>query len=221
MKFIVFDTGSIISLAMNELLWTLPLLKKRFKGEFYIPHSVKLELVDKPMEIKRFKFEAINILKLIQEGVLKVHEKINIEEEFNLVNSIFFIKGNPLKLIQMGEMEALVLAKRLNASLYFVDERTMRLFVEDSNSLRRLLERKFHDRVSVNRSKLDIFKKKFSSLSVARSTELMSVAYEMDIFKDYTVVSKNDFLDGILWGLKLRGVSISSEEINEMISLIK
>src|SRR3989344_1119529 len=180
MKFIVFDTGSIISLAMNELLWTLPLLKKRFKGEFYIPHSVKLELVDKPMEIKRFKFEAINILKLIQ----------------------------------MGEMEALVLAKRLNASLYFVDERTMRLFVEDSNSLRRLLERKFHDRVSVNRSKLDIFKKKFSSLSVARSTELMSVAYEMDIFKDYTVVSKNDFLDGILWGLKLRGVSISSEEIN-------
>jgi len=128
---------------MNELLWTLPLLKKRFKGEFYIPHSVKLELVDKPMEIKRFKFEAINILKLIQEGVLKVHEKINIEEEFNLVNSIFFIKGNPLKLIQMGEMEALVLAKRLNASLYFVDERTMRLFVEDSNSLRRLLERKF------------------------------------------------------------------------------
>ena len=221
MKFIVFDTGSIISLAMNELLWTLPLLKKRFKGEFYIPHSVKLELVDKPMEIKRFKFEAINILKLIQEGVLKVHEKINIEEEFNLVNSIFFIKGNPLKLIQMGEMEALVLAKRLNASLYFVDERTMRLFVEDSNSLRRLLERKFHDRVSVNRSKLDIFKKKFSSLSVARSTELMSVDYEMDIFKDYTVVSKNDFLDGILWGLKLRGVSISSEEINEMISLIK
>jgi len=33
--------------------------------------------------------------------------------------------------------------------------------------------------------------------------------------------NKKDILDGLLWGLRLRGCAISTEEINDMIKLVK
>ena len=41
MKSLVFDTGSVISLVMNNLLWTLKPLKKQYGGDFFIPKGVK------------------------------------------------------------------------------------------------------------------------------------------------------------------------------------
>lgn len=70
MKSIIFDAGPIISLATNNLLWILKPLKKYFNGKFYITDAVKRELVDKPFETKKFKFEAIQVEKLIEEGVI-------------------------------------------------------------------------------------------------------------------------------------------------------
>ena len=49
MKSIVFDAGGIISLTINDLLWLLEPLKKRFKGDFYISKAIKKEIVDKPL----------------------------------------------------------------------------------------------------------------------------------------------------------------------------
>ena len=43
MRSIIFDTGPIISLVTNNMLWLLEPLKKQFKGEFYITKSVKKE----------------------------------------------------------------------------------------------------------------------------------------------------------------------------------
>ena len=74
MKTIVFDSGPIISLAMKNLLWTLEPLKKEFGGEFYIPYGVKKELIDKPLQGKKYKFEALQVLRLINLGSLKVNE---------------------------------------------------------------------------------------------------------------------------------------------------
>ena len=57
MKSIVFDSGPIISFDLNNLLWLLVPLKREFNGKFYITSAVKRELVDKPLEIKKYKFE--------------------------------------------------------------------------------------------------------------------------------------------------------------------
>ena len=71
MKSLVFDAGPVISLATNSLLFILEPLKKEFNGKFYITESVKSELVDRPFEIKKFKFEAIQVEKLIETGCWK------------------------------------------------------------------------------------------------------------------------------------------------------
>ena len=42
MKALVFDSSAIISLATNNLLWTVKHLKEKFGGEFILPASVKL-----------------------------------------------------------------------------------------------------------------------------------------------------------------------------------
>lgn len=221
MRSIIFDTGAIISLAMNDLLWTLPLLKKKFSGEFYITPSVKYELIDRPLKSRKYKFEAINILNLMNKGVLKVYDKLDVKELLDLTNSIYSIKNEHLKLIQEAELEALYLANKLNSDLYVVDERTMRMFVEDPKKLKSLLERKFGSVVDINKEKLNEFQNKFGSVKIIRSTELMAVAYERGLFNDFKGVSKTDFLDGLFWALKLRGVSISEDEINQLTSLVK
>ena len=68
MKTLVFDTSSVISIVANDLLWVLKPLKQIFRGEFYIPNSVKFELIDKPFTTKMFKLESIMINKSITEG---------------------------------------------------------------------------------------------------------------------------------------------------------
>ncbi len=70
MKTIVFDTGPIISLTMNNLLGLLEHLKKKSNARFLIPRQVKAELVDNPMNnTKRFMFEAMQVLRIIEKGV--------------------------------------------------------------------------------------------------------------------------------------------------------
>lgn len=54
MRALVFDTGSIISLVTNNLLWILPPLKKQFRGDFLISEAVKGEIIDHPLKTKKF-----------------------------------------------------------------------------------------------------------------------------------------------------------------------
>ncbi|HIG96306.1 TPA: hypothetical protein HA249_05470, partial [Candidatus Woesearchaeota archaeon] len=78
---IIFDTGPIISLTTNNLLWLLEPMKKKFGGEFYITPSVKKELVDVPLETKKFKFEALQVLDMIERGVLKIVDQKAVKDE--------------------------------------------------------------------------------------------------------------------------------------------
>lgn len=220
MSSIIFDSGAIISLAMNDLLWTLKTLKEHFNGDFFIPISVKQEIVDKPLKSKRFKLEAIMVNNLIKEGILKVYTPLNIDNMMQLVNNLYQADGKSITILQKGEIEALVLALKLNSNAYVVDERTMRMIIEDIDGLKDLLERKLHTKISIDKNKAELIKKMFKDVNVIRSTELMLVAFEKGLFKDYVKnVGKREFVDGLLWGLRLRGVSISTEEINKLVKL--
>ena len=227
MKSLVFDSSSIISLSLNNLLWTLKSLKKNFKGEFYIPDAVKRELIDVPIQGKKYKLEAMQVSRDILDGVLKIGEKIEINKFLELVNSIYTSKkkteaknpGGKIQILQKGEVEALLLAVKLKADVLVVDERTTRLLLENPEKLRELLEKKLHTSVEINYNSLNKFNVQIGIINVIRSSELMMIAFEKGILEDYLVDGKKELIDAILWGLRLRGCSISNEEIDELIKI--
>ena len=110
---IFFDTVLIITLVMSRLIWILPELKKRYGGKFYITPSVKRELITRPMDIKRFQFEALQALKLINDGVLEVYEDVPEKEVARLhaiANCSFKIGNQNMEVVQSGEIESVVCA---------------------------------------------------------------------------------------------------------------
>lgn len=218
MKSLVLDSSSIISLVTNDLLWLFKHLKKIYGGEFYIPHSVKLELVDDPLKTKKFKLEAIMVSKVIEEGDLKVHDKLSVEDLLDQVNRIYSVGGKPICILHKAEIEALVLTLRLQADAYVVDERTMRLLIEDPKLLKKILARKLHRDVGMDMRLVKDFQHLVKGVKVIRSTELALIAYEKGLL-DRLLTSSNtreDLVDGLLWGLRLRGCSISNEEIADI-----
>ena len=154
MKSIGFDAGPIISLATNNLLWLLEPLKKRFGGRFFITPAVKRELIDKPFETKRYEFEAFQVAKLIDDGVLDVVRNAKIfklrDKLLELANHSFKVGDDWLRIVHEGEVEVLAADAVLNADATVVDERTVRMFLEAPERLATLFEQRIHEKVYVN-----------------------------------------------------------------------
>ncbi len=228
MKCLVFDTGPLISLALNNLLWILRPLKEKYGGEFYIPGSVKKECVEKPLQSKKFKFEALQILKLIEDGTIKIYdeEKTKTEALYLLenANSIFKVHDNYVKIVQFAEIETISVAKALGAEAIVIDEFTTRTLLEDPFSVHERLERKLHLNVDADKNNIKKFRDVTLGVNVIRSFELVMIAYELGLFKDlYLNIPnpKKTLLEGLLWAIKLNGCSISEQELMEAIKIEK
>ena len=138
-KSLFFDAGPIITLVMSRLAWILPKLKEKFGGNFYITPSVKFELVDRPLNIKRFEFEALEVLKLIREGTLEVYNKVpkqKVAELKGLANGSFRMRNKTMDVVQAGELESVASALQTTASAVVMDERTLRLFIENNKEMK-------------------------------------------------------------------------------------
>jgi len=217
MKTLVFDTSSIITIAMSGLMDPIRELKKRFAGDFYITPSVKVELVDNPLKTKRFALEAMLISKLIEEGFFKVSKPKDFNKLMKYANSCFYAHEHSIKIVHLGEMESLAMAVEINADAYVVDERTTRLLVENPSKLRELLERKLHTSVRMDKDAVKEFGKMVKGIKIIRSTEMVFVAYEKGYLDNYIpsrYLRKNQ-VDAILWGMRLKGCAISTEEIEK------
>lgn len=231
-KDIIFDSSTLISIATNNLLWTLPMLKQHLQGNFYIPEAVKKEIINTPLHSRRFKLEAVQIISLISSEIIQVYPgKEYITEAYELekeANTIYHCHGKPLQLLQLGELQALVLAKQINATLA-VDERTTRLLLENPEALRKHMESKLHTPVLTHLDTLHHFSLKYSNIPIIRSTEIMLRAYELGILDKYLntehlpvkVNLPEELIDGLLWGLRLRGCSISTREIEQLKKLAR
>lgn len=224
MKSIVFDTGTIISLVINNVLWLLEPLKKKFNGEFYITNAVKYELIDKPMKGKKFKFEAIMVEDYIKRGIIKVYTgdlKVKTNRLLGFANKVFNTNDGPLNLLHEAEMESLALVSEIKADALMVDERTTRMIVENPKNLVKLLCNKLHTKVSLNKNNLNLFLREAGKINVLRSAELLVLAYEYGLLDKYiaSYEDERELLEGVLWGTKLRGCSISVDEINDIIKL--
>ncbi|MBI4447401.1 hypothetical protein HY643_00320 [Candidatus Woesearchaeota archaeon] len=228
MKALVFDTSSIISLATNNLLWILQPLKQKFGGEFAIPGEVKKEVVDVPLQTKKFKLEAIQVRMQIRDGIISLHRDAGLQSATNnvcmLANSIFRAKDRNMQIVHPGEVAVLVLAKKFDSAVCVIDERTIRVLVENPEKLAELLSSKLHTNITINRENLKKFQQEFGNLKIIRSVELGVMAYELGLLNNYiredpSREAKNTLLSGLLWALKLKGCAISIEEIDEALVL--
>lgn len=224
MRTIVFDTGPIISLSMNNLLGIIKKLKEKFDGEFYITPSIKKEAIDRPLDSKKFKFEAIQVFKQLQEGVFKIYPN-NMdplaEELLSLSNNTFKAQGNYIQIVHYAEMEVVAAALTLGATAVVIDERTTRLLIENPQLIKERLEKKLHTNVEINKENLTEIKKKLQGITVLRSVELVTIAYEKGYLNEYVLKEikqpKKELLEAVLWGVKLSGCAVSEDEINNLL----
>ena len=233
MKTIVFDTGPIISLTLNNLLWILEELRKGYKGEFYITPAVYDELINKPLSTRKYKLEALQVLPYITKGTLKVYNNlpiINIAKELDTIaNKIFQVEGTYVQIVHRGEIEAVATAVFLKADAIAIDERTTRHLIESPERIAQHMENTMHKSVTINEENLKRVKELVGDLKVIRSVEFVTIAYEKGLLNKYTENAatkivpniKQAVLEGALWGVKLNGCSVKEEEINDILRMEK
>lgn len=220
-KILLFDSSTLISLAMNGLFEEFKTLKKSFSGKFIITKEVKQEIVDNPIKIKRFELEALKIEEMIQQKILELPNSIGIDEKkitektfelMKIANNTFISEGVGIKLIDVGETSCVALSQILSEkgvqNILAVDERTTRMLSENPENLRNIMQKRLHTKINIKNENLKFFK----NLKFIRSTELIYVAYKKGII---SIKSKNT-LDALLYALKFKGCSISDEEIEEI-----
>ncbi len=220
-KAIIFDSGSLISLSMAGLFDELVGLKKIFKGKFLITKEIKGEIIDKPMNIKKFELEAIRLKELLDVGILEMPSSLKIDDKeitrrtyeiLQIANTTFKGRDRDIHLIDLGESSGLALSQILTeqgiTNVLAVDERTTRMLCEKPENLRKLMEGKLHTSIIAKKENY----KYFENFQFIRSTELMYVAYKKGL-----VESKDPkLLDALLYALKFKGAAISDEEISEI-----
>ncbi len=224
MKALIFDAGPIISLATNNLLQILPPLKKQFNGSFYITQSVKKELVDRPFEIKKFKFEAIQVEKLIEDEILEVIDSNFIRQEtpelLDIANNIFRAFEHNMHIVHTAEMSVIAAALDIKADAIVIDEKTTRLLIENPRFLLEIIRKTLHTSIGISESNLKEFRNRTRSIKTIRSIELVAIAFEHGILDNYITKipdAKKNLLESILWGVKLSGCAVSKEEIEQII----
>ncbi len=224
---LVFDAGSIISLAINNLLWLLPPLKERFGGSFYITPHIVNELVTKPLKTKKYKFEAIQIQHLIATGTLEVVDCPEIDSVsghlLTLANSLFTCKGQAVSIVHLGEMESLAAVIHKKASALVIDERTTRQLVEVPRQIAKRMRHKLHKQVHTDAKQEQLLSYELGKVRVIRSIELVCIAFEIGLLDHYIENLgeqwRRELLESVLWGMKLNGCSVSTEEIEELLGM--
>ena len=226
MKSLIFDAGPVISLAMNNLLWVLEPLKKKFNGKFCITEAVRKELVDRPLETKKFKFEAIQVEKLIENGVLDIIDNNFIRERspslLNTANEIFKAYNNYIKIVHYAEMSVIAAAISLSADAVVIDEKTTRFLIENPKMIVEILKKTLHTPISINENNLKEFNNTARNIKTIRSIELVTIAYEQGILNSYITKlpdARKNLLESVLWGVKLSGCAVSKEEIEQIVRL--
>jgi len=215
---IVCDSSSLLSLSDSCLLWIISGMIGRFTGRFIISKAVEYESAIRPLEMKSHTLGAIRVKKLLLDNVIKVVDTPNSKrltsEILSLGNNLFYIAGQPLKLIHEGETETLAIAIDLGLKNVLIDERTTRMLIEAPLEMKAHMEMEFHRSVDMNERNLSQFLDMTRNLNLFRSAELAVIGYEKGFFKDYGEMEKRA-IESALYGLKFAGCSISFSEIEE------
>lgn len=221
---IIFDTGVLIGFSQTCLLPILPRIKEEV-GEFLITTGVKHECIDRVRNNMKFKLSSLRINDQLNDLVFKVQPSDkNLDQKtkeiLNLTNSIFYINKKPLHIVDFGEAECLALLTLTDAKCLAIEERTTRILLEDPEALLEILKRKYQNKkIEINQERYKKFKSNFLDVTVIRSVDLISFAYEKGILKD--VITDKEYLKSAMYSLKFNGCSVSFDEIEEYLKNIK
>ena len=250
MKYLIFDAGPIISLTMNGMLYVIEKLKEGFDGEFVLTPQVKKEVVDRPMKIKKYKLEAIQVRDMIERGVFKMSSEIvpnqKLDEE---VKQILKVSGGVLRTVQTGEKikiihegEAACLAfsklcgadntlansdKKAGARCTLAESNKLAgarcVIVIDERTTRMLTEAPQNLKEMMERKLHTPLKAELSLLKELKDFKFIRSAELLFVAykKGLIPIKKSkDLLDALLYGVKFKGAAISSVEIEEMKKLV-
>lgn len=220
-KALIFDASSIITLSMNNLLSLLIPLKRKFKGKFYITEDVKREVIDRPLQIKRFELNALMISSLLKNDVLTLYKQ-DISDKTGVyldkANNTYEARGKKLKILHAGEASCIALYNQLKLQkhkvAFVIDERTTRMLCEKPTNLERLLEKKLHTNIKMNGENIPVFQ----GIDIIRSAELCFIAYKSKIIQ--LPAKPIQAIDALLYASKFNGCSISYEEIEKVKRLV-
>lgn len=209
---------------MNGMLPIIEKLKGVFDGEFILTPHVRNEVVDRPMRIKKFKLEAIQVNDMIERGIFKMSTKVipnqkldkEIKQILKTTNGVLRATQTKekIKIVHEGEASCLAFSNLCGAdSVIVIDERTTRMLTEAPQDLEKMMERKLHTPLDAELPLLSKLKK----FKFIRSSELLFIAYKKDLIQ---IKKTKDLLDALLYGVKFKGAAISSTEIEEMKKLV-
>ncbi|NPA77123.1 MAG: hypothetical protein GXN93_05225 [Candidatus Diapherotrites archaeon] len=211
---VALDTGPLISLSSTCLLWLLDKLPM----DFYVPPAVVDESYRAPMHTKQYRFSAMRIHQYIVEGRLRREDlgkqgEALVEEFTRIANSAYVAHHRPLRIIHRGEAEAIILAKIMD-NVLLVDERTIRLLLEDPEELKYLLERRTGAHIRHNRDMTERLQEIAGDVLMLRSADIVAYAYEEGILGP----KNKEYIEAALYALKYAGCAISEQEIQEYVS---
>jgi len=218
-KAVVFDSGTLINLSMNGLLYILEELKQLNSIKFFITHYVKNETVNRPIGIPRFELGALRIQNLIENKTIEMPESINIpnsqiesitQDLLDKANHTVQSNGKWINIVSNAEMSCLALSMILTRNnvenFIAIDERTTRILSEKPQNLKEIMEKKLHQEIKIDEKNFSDFK----DFKFIRSTELVYVAHKKGILD----VAGAKALEAALYATKFHGSSVSFEEIN-------
>jgi hypothetical protein len=206
---------------MNGMFDEIKKLKEIFDGKFLITHDVKREIIDRPINIKKFEFEALQLQKLVDEKVLEMPDSLGVSANevdketkklMDIANNIFEANKNKIHILDSGEVSCFALSILLNQkkikNTLAIDERTARMISERPDNLKDLLQKKLHAKIRVEKNNYHYFE----GFKIIRSSELVYIAYK----KGLVDLEGSMVLDALLYAVKFKGCSISDEEIKEI-----
>jgi len=221
----VVDSGTMITFSSTCLMNVFTRFINENRLELMVSHDVSEESVWKPLSNKRFALNAARIKHLFNSSVIRVvtstQQVRQLEKQIlDLANDCFSARGHALQIIQRGEAEALALAKIHNAQALFVDERTVRSLIESPFRLKQVLEKRQRTKVVINKKNVNAFQKMFSNLKIFRSVDIVSLAFEQNLFNNDLDNGKLE-LEAALYAAKFAGCAVSEKEIQDYLHQVK
>lgn len=220
----VCDSSTLIALAETGTLDALAHLKKKTGARFFVPPAVVFESIEHPEQIQRFAFSAFRIEKALTDGwIERTPGKVAPSKTRDILqsaNNVFSVNGQSLKVLHQGEAEALAAYREMQANAILVDEKTTRLFIEDTAILQQSLEQEYRGSVKVNAKALESLRRLLEGFNAVRSTEILAIAYEKGYFDGYGKNADAAF-HAALFAVRNAGCSITTHELLEYQELHK
>lgn len=219
MKTLIFDSGTLINLSMNGLLYLLEELKKTSPNvKFVITEQVKYETLDRPIKVQRFELGALRIKQLLENKVLELPDipakeiDKKTKEFMNIANNLVQLNNHPIEIISDAEASCLALSYILTQkgieNIISIDERTTRIIAENPKKVEEVISRKVHKQVRLVTTNLPEFK----NFKFIRSSELVYVAYK----KGITKIKDKRALEAMIFATKFKGAAISWDEVHQL-----